>query len=158
MTDINERMAQMRAKISTPEERFRKRCQPQENGCVIWTGRTNGRGYGQLKIDGKSVMAHRYAWFLEHGKWPDLVLDHLCQTPGCVNVKHLEDVHPVENSRRVESRRTAPRPAYNLRKDPTKCRSLRHEWIPENLTKDGRQCRLCWNEWNRKYRQSKKNK
>lgn len=37
-------------------------------------------------------------------------------------------------------------PGGSRRKDPTKCRSGRHEWIPANLKKDARgfdQCRLC---------------
>ena len=154
----NPDMAAVRARISPPEVRFERRCEPQPNGCINWTGRTNGRGYGQMKIDGKSVMVHRYAWFLAYGTWPQLVIDHLCQNTRCVNVDHREDVHPVENSQRVAQRRTEPRKAYNPRKDPTKCRSGKHDWIPENLTSTGKQCRLCWNEWNKQYMRNKRAK
>lgn len=41
---------------------------------------------------------------------------------------------------------------YNSRRpDPTKCRRLLHEWVPENIAveKKGRACRLCRNAANR---------
>src|SRR5690625_440846 len=30
--------------------------------CAIWLGATNGHGYGQLRINGVLVSAHRFAW------------------------------------------------------------------------------------------------
>jgi len=35
------------------------------------------------------VYAHRAAWFLEHGVWPELDLLHQCDTPACVRPDHL---------------------------------------------------------------------
>lgn len=73
--------------------RFERKVQRSGDGCWIWTGAKNSRGYGQLKIDGRSRYAHRLAY--EH--WQGLIpegfeLDHLCRTRACVNPAHLEPV------------------------------------------------------------------
>lgn len=39
------------------------------------TGRSGG-GYLTLRLFDKSVKAHRYAWFLKHGRWPETI-DHI---------------------------------------------------------------------------------
>jgi HNH endonuclease len=71
------------------------------DACWLWTGGTNGRGYGQLKIDGQQFYAHRLAFEVERGPIPNgLVIDHLCRTPLCVNPDHLEPVTNTENLRR----------------------------------------------------------
>ena len=37
----------------------------------------NALGYGRVKINGKSVLAHRLAWALHYGEWPDGAIDHI---------------------------------------------------------------------------------
>lgn len=67
-------------------------------GCLIWTGATNGRGYGAVSIDGRGHLAHRLAYVLTKGPIPrGFVLDHLCQRPMCVNPDHLEAVSLSRN-------------------------------------------------------------
>lgn len=39
-------------------------------------GHTTPRGYIIISIDGQRFMAHRLAWFYEHGEWPAGDLDH----------------------------------------------------------------------------------
>lgn len=34
-------------------------------------------GYRQLMIDGKTMLAHRVAWAIVHGAWPDGDIDHI---------------------------------------------------------------------------------
>jgi len=76
-------------------DRFWAKVKKLPNGCWEWTGATNGK-YGQIKIDGKNVVAHRVAYFLKHGHWPrpwpEFNLDHLCRNKLCVNPEHTEDV------------------------------------------------------------------
>lgn len=67
--------------------------------CWIWTGAPS-RGYGVLRIQGINIFAHRFAYYLENGKYPDQFIDHLCNNKICVNPHHLEDVSHEENIRR----------------------------------------------------------
>ncbi|MEW2425016.1 HNH endonuclease signature motif containing protein [Streptomyces nigra] len=78
---------------------------PNIDGCTLWNASTFGGGYGQFKIQGRSVVAHRVAWTLRHGPIPDgLELDHVylrgCRSKSCVNTDHLELVTQEENKRR----------------------------------------------------------
>jgi len=62
--------------------------------CHEWTASTNRNGYGQFKWfdhgNGKQkvIEAHRVAWFLEKGEWPNY-LCHTCDNSICVNTLHL---------------------------------------------------------------------
>ena len=87
----------MRLKMDTPT-RFNKYVMPTPSGCMVWTGAKLKDGYGQFRLDGRTVQSHRYAYEQRHGKIPaGLVLDHLCRVPACVNVAHLEAVTSREN-------------------------------------------------------------
>lgn len=45
-----------------------------------------------MTISRKVVKAHRVAWFVAYGSWPDLDLLHACDTPLCVRVDgHLSE-------------------------------------------------------------------
>jgi len=57
--------------------------------CHIWTGGITGVGYGGIKLDGRMQQAHRVAWFLETGEWPDPCALHHCDNPPCVRFGHL---------------------------------------------------------------------
>src|SRR5690606_21541386 len=63
---VNER------RYATPEEAFEARTEPLAwSGCLVWTGHLNHAGYGRLWVDGRMVLAHRYAWEQENGPIPD---------------------------------------------------------------------------------------
>lgn len=67
--------------------------------CLIWTGTVDGRGYGQLMVDGRRMNAHAYAWVRSRGPIPSgVVIDHRfhCDT-GCVEVAHLRLATREEN-------------------------------------------------------------
>src|SRR4051794_38767555 len=74
-----------------------------EPGCWRWTGARSSNGYPRLyvaQVDGvaQTVGAHRFAWeFFVEPIEDELVIDHLCRVPLCVNPSHLEPVTNATN-------------------------------------------------------------
>jgi hypothetical protein len=71
------------------------------NGCFIWFGTLNNKGYAQFHYRGKTRLVHMVHYLLVKGEYNgELDLDHKCTTPSCVNPDHLEPVtHKVNNLR-----------------------------------------------------------
>lgn len=61
--------------------------------CWLWTGGTNGYGYGSFQVGGrkgKRWIAPRFSYTLAHGAIPPgMNVCHRCDVPGCVNPAHL---------------------------------------------------------------------
>lgn len=69
---------------------FTKTARDPKTGCLVWTGSKNGKGYGQVSIaTSQPALAHRVAWLLENGEWPEPCALHCCDNPSCVEVAHL---------------------------------------------------------------------
>lgn len=70
-------------------------------GCWIWPGYTNKKGYGVVRSDGRVTLAHKAAYELTHGPVEaKMQLDHLCRNKACFRPDHLEPVTQSENMRR----------------------------------------------------------
>lgn len=81
-----------------PEATFEGRTEWRGNH-LIWTGTADSNGYGAITVDGSKVQVHRYAWERVNGAIPEgLVIDHICFTPPCVNVKHLRLATSKQNN------------------------------------------------------------
>ncbi len=82
--------------------RFFRLVVPAAWGCLLWSGAVMPRGYASFRHQGRSVLAHRWAWEHYYGKpIPDgMEIDHLCFFKLCVNPVHLEAVTPLENKLR----------------------------------------------------------
>ena len=97
----------------TAEERFNRNVKKDEStNCWIWLGAGSGKfynkedgsgGYGILRIQGESYMAHRWAYEQKNkiNLTSEDTLDHLCRNTRCVNPDHLEKVTLRENIKRM---------------------------------------------------------
>lgn len=78
-----------------------------QRGCWLWHGirSASGKGYGQIKVFGKMVSAHRFAYQLYRGPIGDgLHVLHSCDNKICVNPDHLSLGSHAENMRQAGER------------------------------------------------------
>lgn len=63
----------------------------EDNGCWVWLGKKDRKGYGGLQVKGKKVSAHRAAYEAWVGPIHEgLLVRHKCDNPPCINPAHLE--------------------------------------------------------------------
>jgi len=95
----------------TELERFEAKYLVDGKGCWVWQAnltKQDGNGYGRFCVDGKMLLAHRWAYEHFRGSLPPAVwkdgtrmeLDHLCRNRLCVNPSHLEIVDNAINHQR----------------------------------------------------------
>lgn len=78
------------------------------NGCWIFGGAKNEKGYGVLVLwgrKGKIATTHRLMYMIERGTVSSgLMVCHTCDTPACVNPAHLYVGTALDNNRDREAR------------------------------------------------------
>ena len=78
--------------------RFWNKVEAAPNGCWLWRGALNPRGYGHMIVgsrrDGsrRYVAVHRFAYLALVGPITAPQLDHVCRNHNCVYPVHLEPV------------------------------------------------------------------
>ncbi len=78
---------------------FEKVSEPDENGCRRWLGSFVTRGYGAFWLDGRVQLAHRVAFFLAYGRWPEPMCLHRCDNRWCCEESHLFEGESTDNVR-----------------------------------------------------------
>jgi len=121
------------------------RIEPNENGCWIWQGLKDKRGYGRTNVGGGTIRnTHVVFYNILVGDVPKgLELDHLCMTQSCVNPDHLEPVTHTENMKRWAN-------TLNITHCPQG-----HEYDSVNTyvnPKGRRICRICSRKSGQRYR------
>lgn len=111
------------------------------DSCHLWIAGKNHLGYGQFKVKGRHIGAHRVAYALVHG-WDSIegkIVLHSCDNPSCVNPSHLSVGTQSQNvresvlrGRHNESRKTECPHGHSYTKENTYITSKGH-----------RQCIIC---------------
>lgn len=58
--------------------------------CWNWQGAKKPKGYGNVRINGKYLLAHRVSWELANFPIPEgFFVCHACDNPSCCNPSHL---------------------------------------------------------------------
>lgn len=68
-------------------------------GCHFWQGPLDSKGYGQLTINGRMCLVHRWIFYASQSKEykRHVVIMHSCNNPKCVNPQHLFEGSQKEN-------------------------------------------------------------
>lgn len=75
-------------------------------GCWLWKKSKNKQGYGYCKVNRKTRYAHRVMFELERGLIPKgFCVMHTCDTPSCVNPKHLKTGTLADNVEDMDKKR-----------------------------------------------------
>lgn len=79
--------------------------------CHVWKGHRPADGYGRFGFAGEQRLAHRVAFYLHHGRWPEPCALHHCDggSLGCVRVDHLYEGTRTENALDRDMRRRTAR-------------------------------------------------
>lgn len=80
----------MRDEADQVDSFFSKVDMTEPAGCWIWMAARDANGYGSFKRNGRSVLAHRFAYEMENGSIPPgKVVRHTCDMRECCNPAHL---------------------------------------------------------------------
>lgn len=71
----------------------------------MWVGSTHRVGYGVVTVEGRSELAHRVAFWLAEGRWPEPCALHHCDNRICVRRSHLFEGTKLDNTHDMIAKR-----------------------------------------------------
>ena len=117
------------------------------DGCLLWTGATNSKGYGAVGSGKKGVtaLAHRVVFAAAKGPIPsEMTVDHLCRNRLCQNVEHMELVTRAENSRRALEARTHCKHGHALEGENVRLKQSVDGYVRRICTECARASQRAW--------------
>lgn len=103
---------------------FREGNAGREAVCAAWNSNYCGKlalncaksnGYRHGSINGKFFMAHRVAWAIYHGEWPNGQIDHINGIKSDNRISNLRDVSASQNMRNVSYKPRSKSGLYGVR-------------------------------------------
>jgi hypothetical protein len=92
--------------VTTEQIRQRLRYNPTTGVFTLTGGRRVGfpsvNGYTRVSVGGQTFMAHRVAWLLVHGAWPDGEIDHINGVRDDNRIVNLRDVDHAGNQQNLK--------------------------------------------------------
>jgi hypothetical protein len=87
---LNHRKATLQLTDKDKARFWKKVAKREADECWEWTASTTGFGYGQFGAQGKVLGAHRVAYYIYYGVWPQAGR-HTCDNSVCCNPRHVID-------------------------------------------------------------------
>jgi hypothetical protein len=114
--------------LTTAIARIRARVTVDANGCWIWPGAKNSKGYGSIgvRVEGRtklqSTSVHRVMAMVRYGPIPaEALVCHTCDVRACCNPKHLYVGDHLTNARDAVARGRAINPIAIANAAKTHC-------------------------------------
>lgn len=98
-----------RGYANRPEDIWQRVARGSNADCWPFLGGCNLKGYGQMRLGGRQLQAHRIAFHLGTGVDPvGLLVCHRCDNPPCCNPAHLFLGSYLDNNRDCASKGRKP--------------------------------------------------
>ena len=108
---------------------------PEVGPCWLWKGKVSKQGYGVFYAFGHTVLAHRFCWFLIHGKSPDKpYVCHSCDNRLCVNPDHHFEGTAKDNNSDMTEKGRANRVGWPAESSPKQVIAIRILWSTGRFT------------------------
>lgn len=106
--------------LSSDTDRLISKLKESESGCWEYQG-ARTYGYGSFWYKGKNYRAHRVAYELYTGDFPDGVILHTCDNPCCCNPLHLclgtQSLNMADMARKQRSLKGLKNPSSKFTED-----------------------------------------
>lgn len=106
------------------------------DACWMWQAALTTTGYGKVAWPGYKgpQFAHRIAFEITNGRPPAGLIRHSCDTPRCVNPRHLSEGTQTENMREAADRDRTAHGRRNGRAilSEAQVRDIRNRYIPRH--------------------------